>query len=175
MTKKLKQKRLSFIKKFLKGLGLNMSDIPPSIINLGALKMALRADNLHISVIRRIVEHYDHVLFIRLSPRYPIYRPRTTHKRYNPALNLFFLREFISRMGLNIKQFAEAIGLSKEAVIYWFTTDDITLKRLYEIAYLMDADLQISINPKPRKEIIGPKVRTTMTLIDEHPVFPSHN
>lgn len=76
-------------------------------------------------------------------------------------------------MGLNNAQFAESIGVSTETVIYWFRMDDITLKRLYEIAYLMDADLQISINPKPRKEIIGPKVRTTLTLIDEHPISPS--
>ena len=173
--KNAKKKKLSFLKRFLKGLGLKMSDIPPSIINLGALKMALRADTLHLSVIRRIVEHFDHVLFIRLTPRYPIYRPGTTYKRHNPNLNLSFLREYISKMGLNNAQFAESIGVSTETVIYWFRMDDITLKRLYEIAYLMDADLQISINPKPRKEIIGPKVRTTLTLIDEHPISPSNS
>ena len=53
------------------------------------------------------------------------------------------------------EQFGVSLGLTRDAVTYWLKQDDMTLSRLYYVAFVTDSDLRISITPQKEFETRG--------------------
>lgn len=69
MLKASKRRRLSFLRLFFRALNVKIGNVPPAIIQPGALRAAFySADDTRLSVIRKIVEYYGYRLHIRLVP-----------------------------------------------------------------------------------------------------------
>lgn len=142
-----KQRRLSFLVTFLRAIGIKVKTIPETIISPGALHMAIfSSDDTHLSVIRKIVENYGFKLSIRLIPRKQLgVKSNVKYNNYNPDKTLYFLRKFLSISGLTCEGLAQTVGLTRDAVTYWFKKDDITVSRLYYLAHKTDSELFITI------------------------------
>ena len=145
MRKQVNRRRLSFLKIFLRGAVGDYDAIPSDIIPVGRLKMNFIADDINLSAAVRIVSFFGYLLFVELVPPN---QGGPGDKRHNREARLFFLRDFIKKCGFSHREFAEAIGLTKDAVSYWFKQDDIRISRLYRIAFALGADLVFSIKPK---------------------------
>lgn len=135
-----KQKRLSFLRRFLNALMISIQDIPSSIINPMSLRMNFHVDDLRLSIARRIINYYGYELDIRIIPR-GARRQRNCSRFYDSRKNLAFLRDCIKWSGLSQAQFAAELNLSRDALAYWFKTDDIRLSRIYHIAYHINANI----------------------------------
>ena len=171
MLKNSRKRRLSFLRILFNALKVRIDDIPSTIIQPGALRAAFySADDTRLSVIRKIVEYFGYRLHIKLVPLRTMKKPNQKYKNYNPAKTLSFLREFISAQGMTQEQFGVSLGLTRDAVTYWLKQDDMTLSRLYYVAFVTDSDLRISITPQKEFETRAAKAITTITLREQETI-----
>ena len=47
--------------------------------------------------------------------------------------NLKFLLDFMDKTGLSMKEVGESVGLSRQAVYYWFVKDDVKISNIYAL------------------------------------------
>lgn len=163
---------MNFLRIFLRGVVGEYNRIPSNVIPEGRLRMNFIADDINLSTAIRIISLLGYLLCVELVP--PNQRD-PGDKRHNRETRLFFLRDFIVKCGMSIDEFAAVIGLTRDAVTYWFRQDDIRISRLYHIALSFGADLVFSITPKP--EGIGeketyPTASCTIVIQDKTPITP---
>lgn len=166
------KRRLSFLRIFLRSVAGKLTSIPSTVIPLGRLKMNLFADDINLSTAKRIVSFFGYQLCVQFVPPD---QKSPGDKRYNRESRLFFLRDFITKCGLSQGEFAEAIGLTRDAVTYWFRQDDIRISRLYRIAFYLGADLVFSIVPKMERKggkTTHPTTSLTIELQEETSITP---
>ncbi len=164
-------KRLSFLRRFLKMLELRFQDIPQTIIQEGALKMAFHADDMRLSIVRSIIEHFGYRLRIRLEPsdrRQRKSRRKNADEHYS---NLMFLRRFLNSSGMTDAEFADSLGITRDSITYWFKTDDLRISRLYQIAYATKSDLTFWITraEEPDK-MCSPRVTSLVSFYEQYPL-----
>lgn len=63
--------------------------------------------------------------------------------------NLAFFKEFLSATGVAYPELAERIGLSTNALFYWFRSDDIRLSLMMNVAEALGYHLYISLSDDP--------------------------
>lgn len=166
------RRRLSFLRIFLRSVVGKLTSIPSAVIPLGRLKMNLFVDDINLSTAKRIVSFFGYQLCVQFVPPD---QKSPGDKRYNRESRLFFLRDYIAKCGLSHGEFAEAIGLTRDAVTYWFRQDDIRISRLYRIALYLGADLNFSITPKVERkggETTHPTTSFTIELQEETSITP---
>lgn len=166
MEKKTKlRRRLSFLRRFLKSTLQKHKSIPATIINPGTLKMAFLHDDMRVSLAKRIVAHFGYVLQFRMTPKTIPRKKARRNKDRHPYENLGFLRSFLGEAKISQAEFGERLGLTRFSVTYWFKEDDIRISRLYEIAYLWNADLFITISlQQPHSNNPTPSCNTKIIL-----------
>lgn len=145
-SKQPKAKRLAFLRSFFNSIFADIREIPPRIIPPGRLKMNLFTDDMSLSAAQRVVRYFGYSLDFSLIPL--VYNPRPReYYQVDPTKRLFFLREFFHDSGLSNIAAAKTLGLTRDAISYWFKKDNIQISRIYDIALLFGADMEITIAP----------------------------
>lgn len=94
------------------------------------------------------------------APR-PVRAPRLN---MSSSGHLDFLWLAVQEEGLSKKDLAQRLGLNYYTVVRWFQNDDITMKRLWDIAAALGRDLLINVRPDGRGEEGGVRQRFNLLL-----------
>ena len=174
-------RRIQFLEDFVNTAGINLVDVA-SILGLSvpAVRHWFKedVDDTRLSYVYRIAEHtgykFDLLLtrsgkeatgvipvdvddFIRLPGEN--YRPKT----------MSFLTVALRRYGITKKQVAEATGLSHSTIAYFYSIDDISIGRVFDIAYCLNFSIKFTFtkidepNPDPDK-----RHSCTVSIVKKH-------
>ena len=112
----------------------------------------LKKDDIKVSLLEKIVNHFGYNLTITLSRSpyegdAPIESLDRLAFKYDKG-GLPFLCVAMARYGITARELAEKLGLDKTTVQHMFAANEIYLSRVFEIAKAFDLSLLIEIRPK---------------------------
>lgn len=173
---RLSEKRLSFLYAFLSANYISHRSIPREVIPYPTINTNLQKDDFKLSQVMRIINHYGHRLLIYLEPKDPYlamrYREKcvyTNAARVNlsSSIKLAFLKDFIEINNYKFKEITKLIGLkSASNSYYWFNQDDISICKIYKIAYHFNVNVRFLIEPIGDEGSPDPEREGSKSIID---------
>lgn len=149
-------KNMQFLIEFMRAMNISVSDIAKIIgISRNGVARWFMVDDTNLSKIFKIAEATNCVFRISYDIPEDSYLSETTTLVIDPALRrrgaqqvfgnrLLFLREAMGKAGMSNEQLAEALKVSRISVQYWMRNDDISFKRIYQIADTMGWKVNIA-------------------------------
>lgn len=172
---RLGEKRLSFLYAFLSANYISYRSIPREVIPYPTINTNLQKDDFKLSQVMRIINHYGHRLLIYLEPKDPYlamrYREKcvyTNAARINMSstIKLAFLKDFIEINNYNFKDITKVIGMSPSNSYYWFNQDDISICKIYKIAYSFNVNVRFLIEPIRDEGSPNPEEEGSKSILD---------
>lgn len=151
------ERRISFLINFIDTFGLPRSEMMVNCgMSKGYLNNVFHSDNISISKIKKICKTLGYSCLIFLEPKNPVeaeqYREqclRTQHTNPARAINLDFLLDLIEIEDMTKSDIGKRLNLSRSRVTYWLKTDNICLRRVYEICKAYNRNLHVIFKPLP--------------------------
>lgn len=139
-----------FLRELIQASGVNIQDLAKRIgITKTSIHHWFSCDDIRLSKLDAVATAlgYDLQICIDRKP-YQLGDENPAYFSFEQMRNmkldrLIFLKRAIKASGMTKVRFAEKIGLSKEAITYWYASDDITLRRLVACADILERDLYI--------------------------------
>ena len=140
----------AFLRDLISASGVSIVELSKRInVTTASISHWFASDDIRISKLCLVVESlgYDLQMVIdkkpfKLKNREPAYFSIKQLEELS-LKKLHVLKSALKDSGFTKNVLAEKIGVTKEAITYWYAADDITIRRLIACAEAMDKDLYI--------------------------------
>ncbi len=138
----------AFIKNVILSSGITIQELSKRInVTTTSIHHWFQSDDIRLSKIILVAKAlgYDLQACIDKKP-YQIADGKPNYFSFNEIekmslKRLYFLKHAIKESGMKKNDLAARLGITKEAITYWYVSDDITVRRLVACASVMDKDM----------------------------------
>ena len=139
----------AFLQALIKQSGVTIKELSERIgITTTSMQHWFRSDDVNLKRVLQVSQELGYRFLICLNPRTgakekePVFFSPSELTQFD-IKRLHFLAKAMKDRHITKKAMAESIGIRREAVTYWFTYDDITMRNLVTCAQLLDMDILI--------------------------------
>lgn len=138
----------AFLRNVILSSGVTIQDLAKRInLTTTSVHHWFQCDDIRLSKVIQVarVLGYDLQVSIDKKP-YQLGKSEPSYFSFNEMeklslKNLYFLKHAIKESGITKYELAARLGITKEAITYWYVADDITLRRLTACANILGRDL----------------------------------
>lgn len=177
-------KRIEFLKQFINAHHITNANIANMLgVTSPCVSKWFAVDDVNFASAKTIIESAGYRLEVLITREEEeianrMLRPKvpdTIFVGQNQVTNLNFLQYAIKRYGYSATSLSKASGIAQASIYYYFTCDDITFSRIYQLAQAMDCSVVISIQQIPDKEkssILAGRERKIVVEMEDRDVYP---
>lgn len=170
-----KGSNLAFFKEFLTCAGLSQQALAESLgVTITAVHHWFRTDDVKLSYIITAAEVAGYDVFISIADEaQDMVRLGDPKKTPVSVKRLYFLTCALKEKKLTKVELAEKLGMTRDAISYWYAKDDITIKNLVAAASVLGRNINfrfVDKNPSPAVDRNTISINSTVCAYGVWPV-----